>query len=322
MFILLGFLFSLETALYGLTAFQSKVGIFAGVIPVLFGIAAGAAYLAIVAYLSRRRHTSEIVLQSDVLWLVVSGFETTPQLTDHGWAALLMFLPFLAYRLILALIGAARHRGDATPRLLFLRVFGFQKRQTQLMRLLLFPWRQRGSLMMIGAADLALDTLDPPELLAFLRGRLRDIFISEPENVDQHLAGTPRQAVDGLFPIEDFYCFNDAWQVAVRRLIDKSQVVLMDLRGFSPDNMGCVFEIEEILTRAEPGGIVFIIDQTTDHAFLKDCLQNSWTKRLAERGHNAGTDSATIDLWEVESPRALKRLCRQILRGHCQKNRT
>ena len=43
------------------------------------------------------------------------------------------------------------------------------------------------------------------------------------------------------------FCHNDTWKMVLKRLSRESDAVLMDLRGFLPDNQGCVFEINELL---------------------------------------------------------------------------
>jgi hypothetical protein len=53
-------------------------------------------------------------------------------------------------------------------------------------------------------------------------------------------------------------------------------VVLMDLRGFSPSNRGCVFEIKELLDVMLLRHIVFVVDRTTDEPFLAQVFADAW----------------------------------------------
>ena len=64
--------------------------------------------------------------------------------------------------------------------------------------------------------------------------------------------------------------------------------VLMDLRGFSPQNAGCVFEIDELISVVALERVVFIVDGTTDESFLRTTMNQSWSKMRStspNRGH-------------------------------------
>ena len=56
----------------------------------------------------------------------------------------------------------------------------------------------------------------------------------------------------------------------------------MDLRGFLPDNQGCVFEINELLNVVPLGRVVFVIDATTDLAFLRETFATGWAALAAD----------------------------------------
>ena len=60
------------------------------------------------------------------------------------------------------------------------------------------------------------------------------------------------------------------------RLKKDSDVVLMDLRGFSQSNQGCVFEIKELLDGMLLRHIVFVVDRTTDERFLAQVFADAW----------------------------------------------
>ena len=255
---------------------------------------------------------SEITLQTDMLWLLVSTFHAIPLFPYLGWSALAMYIPFVAYRIALWLFGRATAERSEPRRLLFLRVFGFMKRQAELHRVFLNTWRRRGSIVLIGSQDLALEVLDPPELFAFITGRLKRIFVDDPETVaNVHLKKPQKPAVDGLYPVDDFYCHDDTWRSTVGLLIDASAAVLMDLRGFGPDNMGCLFEIEQLLTRAEPEQLNFLVDGSTNMAFLEKCIHEAWARRTEEPAAPAAT--STLRLWSIDDGKALRRLARQSL---------
>ena len=87
--------------------------------------------------------------------------------------------------------------------------------------------RRKGPVVLIGAADLAVETLDPDELAAFLSFSLDDLFIKSPADLKAALAEKPRRAWDGLYPVMDYYCADNSWQPTVQTLMrDADRVVL------------------------------------------------------------------------------------------------
>jgi hypothetical protein len=184
---------------------------------------------------------------------------------------------------------------DVDPKLLLLRVFSLGKRSARLFNTFGKRWRHAGSIRLIAGLDLATSTVEPHEFLDFLSGRLGRRFIAGPEMLDERLAETKRRRdFDGRYRVDDFFCHDDTWQMVLKRLARESDAVLMDLRGFLPGNLGCVFEINELLNAFPLDGVVFVIDDTTDLAFLHGILKQGWQAVAA--------DSPNRDLTE---PRAL-----------------
>jgi hypothetical protein len=73
-------------------------------------------------------------------------------------------------------------------RLLLLRSFSLGERSNRLFQELETLWRGVGSVQLVGAADLAVSTLEPHELLDFLRGRSGRYFSHSESDVDRRLA--------------------------------------------------------------------------------------------------------------------------------------
>ena len=77
---------------------------------------------------------------------------------------------------------------------------------------------------------------------------------------------------DGRFRIGEFFCFDNTWRPALRSLVERARVVLMDLRGFTKANAGCVFELEQLKALGAAGRCVFVMDSTTDRALVETSL--------------------------------------------------
>src|SRR5262245_29555766 len=84
----------------------------------------------------------------------------------------------------------------------------------------------------------------------------------------------------------------------MRQLTKESDVVLMDLRSFSPSNHGCLYEVEQLLEIVALERVLFLVDTTTDLAFLEDLLQRLWPG-VGLESPNRVTESATLRLFRV-----------------------
>jgi hypothetical protein len=236
--------------------------------------------------LYRARRISDQSIMIDAVWLMfsfaqspftVSVLSSRPEVSGVAIA----IGAFVAYKLA-AMAGFRLLRTEAesdeqAPKLLLLRVFSLGTRSERLFASFTKLWRYMGSVRMIAGSDLATSTVEPHEFLDFVGGRLQRRFITGPDTLKQRLRETEqRRDIDGRFRIADFFCHDDTWQMALRRLGKNCDVVLMDLRGFSQSNRGCVFEINELLDGMLLRHIVFVVDRTTDERFLAQVFTDAW----------------------------------------------
>ena len=77
---------------------------------------------------------------------------------------------------------------------------------------------------------------------------------------------------DLRFRVNDFFCYDDTWKMVLSRLARDSDAVLMDLRGFSRKNAGCVFELGELARMVPLEHVVFVVDRRTDERLLAETL--------------------------------------------------
>jgi hypothetical protein len=135
-------------------------------------------------------------------------------------------------------------------------------------------WRVNGRALLISAADLASRTIEPDELVAFLEGRLRDRYILEPEDLRRQLAAIDAAPDhDGRFRVTDFCCFASSWQQTLDALLLRASSVLMDLRGFSDQNQGCLYELGRISQASHLAAVVVLADRHTDRAVAEHALK-------------------------------------------------
>jgi hypothetical protein len=236
--------------------------------------------------LYRRRQISDQSIITDAVWLIFSFAQTPSSVGSVSGRSELSFAiaigAFVAYKLVAAagfrLLRTRAERSEQAPKLLLLRVFSLGTRGESLFARFTKFWRYIGIVRMIAGPDLATSTVEPHEFLDFLAGRLQRRFISGPDTLERRISETEqRRDADGRYRVADFFCHDDTWQMVLRRLEKESDVVLMDLRGFSQNNHGCVFEINELLNVVLLRHIVFVVDRTTDEHFLDQVFNSAWT---------------------------------------------
>ena len=99
--------------------------------------------------------------------------------------------------------------------------------------------------------------------------------------------------------------------MVLRRLSRESDAVLMDLRGFLPDNQGCVFEINELLNVVPLDRVVFVVDATTDLAFLRETFATGW-EALAAESPNHNLAEPRVRLFEFAGEKSVPGLMRAV----------
>ncbi len=219
---------------------------------------------------------SDQSLMFDSLWLLTTLFLCISLVASHGLIGCIGATTFVAYKAVTH-FGLAPLRNAAAareaPQLLLLRVFGTRRRSEPLFDLLATRWRYAGNIALIAGPDLATSALDLHDFLDFVSGRLRRDFIHAQQDLDRRIATIDHGPdPDGRFRIDSLFCAAEAWRFAVARLMHDANAVLMDLRGFSAKNTGCVYELEALARMNLLDRLILLIDRTTDEVFLQKIL--------------------------------------------------
>ena len=265
-----------------------------------------------------RKTFSDIQLVVDCWWLIVTAETIATRLVaPFGLAGIgIGVAAFAAYRFGTAATLRLMPQGPAgTPqRLLLLRVFGHQSRTETLFDRIAQRWRFRGPVLLIAGADLAMRTADPGDMLAFVGGRLRDVYVSRPDQLPDRLARLDMaRDPDGRFRVNDVYCANETWKGTLGELLKLADVVVMDLRGFSSRHAGCVYELQQLMTALPAASIVLVYDGSTDVPVLARLLGEAWDAGVKA----AGPRSGMVSLVRVDrsSPRELDAVTERLLGG-------
>ena len=241
----------------------------------------------------------------DAIWLLF-GIAQSIFVVFEGPAWILSGLVAFAVYRVVAWAGFSlldRERSPsrkASTTLLLLRVFSLGRRSEKLFDALTKHWRYVGSVRLIAGPDLATTTIEPHEFLDFMGGRLARRFIDGPQTLRLRLSEEDDEPDrDGRFRVNDYFCHEDTWRMVLSRLAGGSDAVLMDLRGFSPQNAGCVYEINELINLVPLEKVVFVVDGTTDEDFLRLTARESW-ERIRPTSPNRSSSPEQLPLLRLE----------------------
>ena len=124
--------------------------------------------------------------------------------------------------------------------------------------------RDSGNTVLSAGTDLLSRTLDPDDLFVYLNGTLGERFIASPAQVAERIEKFDWLAdPDGCYRINECYCFDSTWQTALRALVERADVVLMDLRGFRAENRGCRHELGVLAGAAHLRRVLVLHDRDT-----------------------------------------------------------
>lgn len=226
-------------------------------------------------YQSKRISDESVTI--DAIWILFTIANCINLVFGHPLWVLAGVGAFLAYkscvRIGLRLVGHDSSARLRTPVLLVLRSFSIGKDGERLFDVVDRFWRRVGSIQMIAGVDLAHRTVEPHEFLDFLSGKLARRFIDGPAELDQRMRERDTSPDRDLrFRVNDFFCYDDTWKLVLSRLARESDAVLMDLRGFSKRNAGCVFELGELARMVPLERVVFVVDRRTDEQLLAETL--------------------------------------------------
>jgi hypothetical protein len=247
-------------------------------------VAAGSLLLLVLKWLYQRKQISESSLLADSIWLVFALMYALC-LGGDAYTALVTLAGFVLYKITtgvgfaLSTLRERRRGGQGAPQLLFLRVFALGRRSEQLYTAVSNAWRYIGSIRLITGPDLATSTVEPHDFFDFVSGGLHSAFIHSSGALERRVATMDLAPdPDGRFRVNDFFCYEDTWRMVLSRLASDNVVVLSDLRQFSAQNAGCIYEITELVNRVPMERVLFVVDESTDEAFLGQTIHDAWVK--------------------------------------------
>lgn len=225
------------------------------------------------------KQISDQSLTIDAVWVLFTIIFSMDLSFGHPLWTLAGVVSFAAYKGCVRIGFLHVMRRDPVARqgpvLLVLRSFSIGHDSEHLFDVVGRHWRRVGSMQMIAGIDLVSRTVEPHEFLDFVSGKLARRFIDSEEVLNRRISERDVAPDRDLrFRVNEFFCYDDTWKLTFARLVHDSDGVLMDLRGFSRQNAGCVFELHELARMIALERVVFVVDGRTDTALLARTLGN------------------------------------------------
>ena len=153
--------------------------------------------------------------------------------------------------------------------LLALRVFG-SPNLTDFLNLS-DVWQWIGTRQLLDGPDTA--GHKAKDLLNYLVGRIDRSITEDAAELRQALEAFSMQPDRMLrFPVNSMQCANATWKEALQHLLDRADVVVMDLSSLSDQNRGVAYEIGKLVDEVPLNRVVLLFDESTDLNVLKDIL--------------------------------------------------
>ena len=193
----------------------------------------------------------------------------------------------------------------------YLRVFDNEQGLT---RLLASAWRECGYVHLIRGTT----SVRPHELEALEAGT--PLFINSREWLIAELEARPVDVLPpgdvefdtvateivkahdpyGSYPVCALLCHDSFWKVAVDVLLERADVVVLDLSGYHWENAGTGYELQRVVDRRPVHTCVVLADAVSDRPFLDAQIQRAWSQ-MAGGSPNAGSDRRDLLVWQPVS---------------------
>lgn len=132
-------------------------------------------------------------------------------------------------------------------------------------------WRWLGPIQQLDGPDTAGGKV--ADVVAYLTGHLDKRIVKSEEELERTLTSFASTFDSQLrYSLNSVQCNDATWKDALQRLVEKADVVVMDLGGFTAKNRGCSYEIGKLSTQLSFERFILLVDDATDLAALKASL--------------------------------------------------
>jgi hypothetical protein len=181
--------------------------------------------------------------------------------------------------------------GRPPLRIAYLRLFENQPRMRTFIQ---GAWREFGYVHFLRSAA----AVTPAELRsAKLSGNVAGLFVASPDRLVAALDGHVERLVPkgrhkftriaantirvrdryGSYPVRPVLCHGNFWKAAVDELLERVDLVVLDLSGYMEKNAGVRYELQRVIDRVPIERVMFLGDPYSKKRFLNRELQLAWS---------------------------------------------
>ena len=196
--------------------------------------------------------------------------------------------------------------GRRPLRIAYLRVFENQPRMRTFIE---GAWREFGYIYFLRSAW----AVTPAELKAARRsGDLAGLFVTSRDRLVLELDERPDRPNPkgryrfrrigaktirvrdryGSYPVRPVLCHGSYWKAAVDVLLERADLVALDLSGYTQKNAGTRYELQRVVDRVAVERVVFLADSRSKRKFLAAEVQQAW-EQMAPSSPNAVNELKT-----------------------------
>ena len=170
-------------------------------------------------------------------------------------------------------------------------------------------WRRIGYVHILrSASQVEADELEAAEDA----GSVASLFITTPAELEETLRRQPigrisaprpdgflakwRWAFDaerGRYPVPALLCHGTFWHTAVDLLLERMDLVVIDLTGYRPEHAWTRFELQRVIDRYPIEQVTLLAERGSDQRFLTAQVRSMW-RGMADGSPNAGTRSRAV----------------------------
>ena len=184
--------------------------------------------------------------------------------------------------------------GHRPLHIVYLRLFDNQPRMRTFIQ---GAWREFGYVHLLRSAT----SVTRAELrTAKSSGDVSHLFVKNPAEFQTALAQLPREPTPkgrhtfkrlgpttikvrdpyGSYPVQGTLCHGGFWKEAVDMLLDRADLAVIDLSGYTDANEGTRYEVQRVVDRMPIERVVFLEDERSKNKFLEFELKRAWNSML------------------------------------------
>lgn len=92
----------------------------------------------------------------------------------------------------------------------------------------------------------------------------------------------------GCYPVCAIPCHVDYWRRAVDLLLQRADLIVLDLSGFTPQNVGTAYELQRVIDTVPVERVMLLCDPKSDVKFLRSTITAYWAQMGAGSPNTKG----------------------------------